>query len=177
MTKLTVAFHNFANAPKKAMKVGVQKPWAPGHPGRLISGRWRLTYVGFRYGTYFTLPFWRLKMWYRSYISGKFAATRIKVQGMVLFHENRFFFTRTAHYHVVQWFFDGNTPTRAHMRTHRIRDTGLGQIMLLDHTLLGTHFGIVLNPFPEHKSQITPPSSLRHQTVSKSSSCAKLIRH
>jgi hypothetical protein len=124
MTKLIVAFHNFANAPKKAMKAGVHKAWAPGHPGRLIPGRWRLTYVGFQYGTCFTLPFWRLEIWYRSYISGKFAAPCIKVQGMMLFHENRVFFTRTANYDVVQWFFDGNTPTRAHMRTHRRHWTG-----------------------------------------------------
>jgi len=61
------------------------------------------------------------------------------------------------------------------MRSHRRRDTGLAQMILLDHTLLGTHFGTVLNSFPEHKSQITLLSSLWHQTVWKSSSCAKLI--
>jgi len=41
------------------------------------------------------------------------------------------------------------------MRTHRRRDTGLGQNHAADHMLLGTHFDIVLNSFPEHKSQIT----------------------
>ena len=62
MTKLIVAFRNFANEPKKTMKAGIHKPWAPGHPDRLLSGRCRLTYVGFQYVPCFTLLFWRLEI-------------------------------------------------------------------------------------------------------------------
>jgi len=174
MTKLIEAFHNFANAPKRAMRAGVHKPWTPGNSGRLISGQWRLTYVGSQYGTCFTLLFWRLEIWYRSYISGKYAAQCIKVQGMKLFHKIWGFFLQGQN--TIMSYSDFSTVILQHEYTWgATEEETLDWVIWFCWTInywarISVQFSTrFLNI--NHRLRL---SSLWHQTVSKSSSCAKL---